>query len=119
MNMTKRYSQLIAAMFCLFIGGSLCWHLLTPDRDRSETENRTLAQFPAFSWEALKDGSYTQGVVKYFTDQFPLRDDWTGLKARAEQLLGKQEFKDVYLCGDTLISKVPAPDMTLVEKNLR
>ena len=64
------------------------------------------------------DGSYTKKVETYFADQFPLRDSWTGLKARAEQLIGKSEFNGVYLCGDTLISKVESPDEALVEKNL-
>ncbi len=116
--MTTRYSRFLAAFFCLFLGGLLAWHVLLPDRDRSDVENRTLAQFPAFSWEALKDGSFTKGVEDYFADQFPLRDQWTGLKARTEQLLGKREFNGVYLCGDALISKVDPPRDGLEEKNL-
>lgn len=116
--MTKAYSRGLSAFFCIFLGGLLVWHILLPDRAQSETENRTLAQMPAFSWESLKDGSYTEAVEEYFADQFPLRDGWTGLKARAEQLIGKSEFNGVYLCGDTLISKVETPDMELVEKNL-
>lgn len=116
--MTKAYSRLLTAFFCLFLGGLLAWHVVLPDRDKSETENRTLAQMPAFSWESLKDGSYTESIEEYFADQFPLRDQWTGLKARTEQLLGKREFNDVYLCGDTLISKVETPNEELVEKNL-
>lgn len=116
--MTKAYGRFLTAFFCLFLGCLLVWHILLPDREASETENRTLAQLPAFSWESLKDGSYTEAVEEYFADQFPLRDGWTGLKARAEQLIGKSEFNGVYLCGDTLISKVETPDMELVEKNL-
>ena len=116
--MTNTYSRFLAALFCLFLGGLLVWHVLLPDRAKSETENRTLAQFPEFSWESLKNGSFTEGVESYFADQFPLRDSWTGLKARAEQMIGKSEFNGVYLCGDTLISKVDRPDETLVEKNL-
>lgn len=116
--MTTRYSRLLSACFCLFLGGLLAWHVLLPDRDRSDVENRTLAQFPAFSWESLKDGSFTEGVEEYFADQFPLRDQWTGLKARTEQLLGKREFNGVYLCGDTLIAKVEPPKDGLEEKNL-
>lgn len=116
--MTKTYSRFLTAFFCLFLGGLLTWHVLLPDQAKSETENRTLAQWPAFSWETLKDGSYTEAVETYFVDQFPLRDKWTGLKARTEQLLGKREFNDVYLCDDTLISKVETPDMELVEKSL-
>ena len=122
--MTKAYSRLVAAVFCLFLGGMLVWSLLLPDRDRSEAENRTLAQWPAFSWASLRDGSYTEAVEEYFSDQFPLRDQWTGLKARAEQIIGKREFHGVYLCDDplfnsgTLISRVDTPDAALVEKNL-
>ncbi len=116
--MTTRYSRFLSAFFCVFLGGLLVWHLLLPDRDRSDVENRTLAQFPEFSWEDLKDGSFTKGVEEYFADQFPLRDQWTGLKAQAEQLLGKREFNGVYLCGDALIAKVEPPKDGLEEKNL-
>ena len=116
--MTKAYSRFLTALFALFLGGMLVWSLLLPDRERSEVENRTLAQWPAFSWQSLKSGSFTEGVEEYFADQFPLRDQWTGLKARAEQLLGKREFNGVYLCGDTLIAKVERPEAGLTEKNL-
>ena len=116
--MTKAYSRFLTAFFCLFLAGLLVWHVLLPDRAQSETENRTLAQVPEFSWAALVSGSYTEAVEEYFADPFSLRDGWTGLKARMEQLLGKREFNGVYLCGTTLISKVERPDKTLVEKNL-
>ena len=116
--MTKAYSRFLTALFCLFLGGLMVWQVLLPDRERSDVENRTLAQWPEFSWESLKDGSYTAAVEEYFADQFPLRDAWTGLKARTEQLIGKTEFHGVYLCGDTLISKVDTPDEELVTNNL-
>lgn len=116
--MTKPYGRFLTALFCLFLGGLLAWHVLLPDRARSGTENRALAQRPAFSWAALASGSFTADVEDYFADQFPLRDGWTGLKARAEQLLGKREFHGVYLCGDTLIAKVDPPLDDLDEKNL-
>ena len=116
--MTTRYSRFLSAFFCVFLGGLLAWHLLLPDRDRSDVENRTLAQRPEFSWEDLKDGSFTKGVEEYFADQFPLRDQWTGLKARAEQVQGKREFNGVYLSGGALIAKVEPPKDGLEEKNL-
>lgn len=116
--MTTAYHRGISLLFCFFLGGLLVWHAALPDKEQSETENRTLAQWPAFSWEALRDGSFTEGVEEYFADQFPLRDGWTGLRARTEQLLGKRDFHGVYLCGDTLISQVAAPDETQVRRNL-
>lgn len=44
--MTKAYSRFVTALFCLFLGGLLVWHVLLPDRDRSEVENRTLGFSP-------------------------------------------------------------------------
>lgn len=117
--MTKAYSRFLTALFCLFLGGLMVWQVLLPDRERSDVENRTLAQWPEFSWESLKDGSYTAAVEEYFADQFPLRDAWTGLKARTEQLIGKRLFNNIYLCEDeTLISKVDAPADGLDQTNL-
>ena len=116
--MTKAYSRFISGLFCLFLCGTLVISVILPDREWSETENRLLAQWPEFSWEALKSGEFTDGVEKYFADQFPLRDGWTGLKARIEQLIGKQEYNGVYLAGDTLISKLETPDADFVNKNL-
>ena len=113
--MTKAYSRFLTAFFCLFLGGLLVWHILLPDKAQSETENRTLAQKPEFSWAALADGSFTESVEAYFADQFPMRDGWTGLRARAEQLIGKSTFTGVYLSGDTLIYKVDTPDGDLVD----
>ena len=116
--MTKAYSRFLTALFCLFLGGMLVWSLVLPDRERSEVENRTLSQWPAFSWQSLKDGSFTSAVEEYFADQFPLRDQWTVLKARAEQMIGKSEFNGVYLCSDRLIAQVKDPEEELDTKNL-
>ena len=117
--MSKGYARFLTALFCLFLGGLMVWQFLLPDRARSDVENRTLQQVPEFSWEALRDGTYTSEVEEYVADQFPLRDEWTGLKARTEQLIGKRLFNNVYLCdGETLISKVDAPAGGLEETNL-
>ena len=68
--MAKR-GRLTTAVFCLFLAGLLVWHIALPDRARSETENRTLAQFPAFSWENLKSGRFTQGMEDYLPTSSP------------------------------------------------
>ena len=60
--MTKAYSRFLTAFFCIFLRGLLVWHILLPDRETSETENRTLAQVPEFSWAALVNGSFTDDV---------------------------------------------------------
>ena len=116
--MTRRYGIFLSAVFCAFLFGLMLLHLALPDRARSEVENRTLAQRPALTAAAVADGSFMEDTDDYLTDQFPFRDGWTGLKARIEQLLGKREFHEVYLCGDTLIHHGSEPG-ELADKNLR
>ena len=115
MKLKKRMQVVTAAVFCLFLYGFGIAHILLPDRNFSEVENRYLQTLPVFSWTGLKDGDYTADLETYLEDQFPLRDGWIGLKTRYEYLLGKREFGDesrgiVYLCGDKLISKVVESD---------
>ena len=117
--MSKGYARFLTALFCLFLGGLMVWQFLLPDRERSDVENRTLQQAPVLTLSGVLDGSYMEDVESYVQDQFPLRDEWTGLKARTEQLIGKRLFNNIYLCeGETLISKVDAPADGLEETNL-
>lgn len=114
--MKKTMQIATAVLFCVFIAGFGVLHLLLPDRNFSPTENRNLASLPEFSWDALVDGNFTADLEEYLADQFPLRDDWMGLKSRYEYLLGKREFHDVFLAGDTLISNIT--DTSRAEQNL-
>jgi len=104
--MSKISQRVTATIFCVFLAGFGLLHIVLPDRTFSPVENRNLRQLPEFTWSALANGSYTAAMETYLSDQFPLRDDWMGLKTRYEYLLGKREFHGVYLCGDRLISKV-------------
>ena len=114
----KTYSRLVTALFAAFLGAGLVSGLALPAKSVSETENRSLAQWPRFSWQALREGSFTKDVETYLSDQFPLRDGWITLKSGMEYALGLREFHSVYLCGDTLISKVDEPEPAEVEKRL-
>lgn len=116
--MTKKYSRFLTVLFCLFIGGMLVWSLLLPDRKNSAVENRPLQQAPKFSIGAVLDGSFMSETEKYIADQFPLRDQWTGLKSRTEDTIGKRLFNGVYLCKNTLIAKVDPPADGMEERNL-
>lgn len=116
--MTKKYSRFLTVLFCLFIGGMMVWSLLLPDRKNSDVENRPLQQAPKFSIGAVLDGSFMSETEKYIADQFPLRDQWTGLKSRAEDTIGKRLFNGVYLCKNTLITKVDPPADCLENRNL-
>lgn len=130
--MSKKYSIFITALFCGFIGLFFVWHLVLPDSDFSENENRYLEQRPTLSAGDFKltlplkksgdffTAQFMKDFESYVNDQFPLRDSWVELKAWAERLTGKKANNDVYFAADgaTLIADYPEPDRALVEKNL-
>ena len=71
-----------------------------------ENENRLLAQFPSFTAETVRDGSFTEGYEEYLADQFPVRDSWISLKTRTELLSGRREINNVFIGkGNWLIDK--------------
>ncbi|PKM73894.1 MAG: hypothetical protein CVU91_02275 [Firmicutes bacterium HGW-Firmicutes-16] len=117
--MTKQSSWVQIIIFTAFIALFFVLFLLLPDKVFSERENRELTQAPAFSLESLFAKKFTTKFESYTTDQFPLRDSWTTLKARSEIAIGKEENKGVYLCkGDTLIEAYEAPDQKQLDTNI-
>ena len=55
---------------------------------RSELERRTLAAFPAFSWESLAGGDYFDEVSLWFSDTFPGRELLLSISSRVDELHG-------------------------------
>lgn len=77
---------------------------VVPDRQLSQQENRSLSQFPKFSWANLFSGKYTSDLTYYISDQFPARDAFISIKAYSELALGKRENNGViYANGGILI----------------
>ena len=101
--MSKRSSITVIAVFLAFLGLLLLLHVILPDRDFSERENRYLERFPVFSFSALQSGEFTKQIESYTADHFPFRDQWITLKALAELTAGRTENNGVFLCGDMLI----------------
>jgi hypothetical protein len=117
--MSKRYCIFITALFCAFIGVFLVANAVSPDREFSQMENRTLAQLPVPSVKTLVNGSFMSDFETYVTDQFVGRDGWIALKSSTERALGKKENNNVYFCDqDTLITRFDEPDGTKVTNNL-
>ena len=66
----------LAAVWLVLCG--FVW--FTPDQETSDSERRTLAQMPEFSWERFLDGSFKAEFEEYVQDQFPYRDQFRQLK---------------------------------------
>ena len=121
----KIANRIITCVFLLLVFGLTIAGFFSPVRARSESENRNLAQKPAFSFEALfakeEEKRYTVQYEKYLSDQFVGRDAWIGLKTRTERLLGKTDINGVYFAGDGyLVTKTEASKVDHVqeEKNI-
>lgn len=105
----------LTVLFCLMLGAGAVFHVILPDREYSEAENRVLQAFPEFSLSSLVSGKYTSDITKYLSDQFPARDFFVTLKAASETLLLRGENGGVMISGDTLIARSDYPS----RENLR
>ena len=114
---TTGFSRFLTALFVLFLAGLMAIHLIVPDKNFSEIENRFLQEFPEFTLETVTNGEFMTEFETYTTDQFPQRDFWVAMKSYSERLTGKQENNSVYLAeGNSLINHVDEPDKALLDK---
>lgn len=91
--------------------------VITPDKDFSESENRSLAQLPGL--DAIKGGTFLNDLGSYVADQFPGRDSWMTLNLTMNTFLGQKEASGVYLGEDDYLLQVPgAPNETQLQRNL-
>lgn len=104
----RTHNVMLAGIFLLILLVFAIINLCTKTREFSETENRSLAQMPAFSLTSLADGSYFSGITDAFNDQFFARDGWISMKLREDSLLGRKESGGVYLCDNGYL--IAAPD---------
>lgn len=93
----KRLDQLTVALFLFVTFGLAALFWVLPDRAFSREENRSLQTSPALSLENLASGKLLQDVNAYFSDQFPFRDLWVGVKGGAEMALGRGENNGILL----------------------
>ena len=112
-NISKRICvYLTAALLAVF---SMAF-FLTPGKDFSESENRSLAKWPEFSITGLTSSRYTEGIKDYLSDHFPKRDELLKLINSTERISGRREINGVYLCEDRLINSYEEP--VNVEKDI-
>lgn len=99
-NSNNIFNKIIAVIFLAFIFVIPLCNILTPARKISEAENRTLQQFPQFSFKHLLDGSFTKDFESYISDQFFMRDNWVYAKSIIEKSIGKKDNNGIFLGKD-------------------
>lgn len=107
----------VVSLFCAAIFGVFILAAIMHDREKSETENRVLKQFPKFSFSALFDGSFMKNFETYFNDQFPFRDGLITLKTKIDRSVGKSEENGVYIGKDGFLFEAPTkPDNSRISE---
>lgn len=107
------FDILLTVVFLLFIFGFGTAIFLLKDKTYSEQENRSLQQMPRLSsshegtlferlaegkaLDRLINGSFTSDIGKYYSDQFPARNMFVGIKAATEMLMLKLENNEIML----------------------
>ena len=116
----------------LFVLGALIF--IIPDKEFSEQENRALQGLPQlqskFDGNLIEriqagkfldkyfSGDFAEDVGDYYSDQFPARDFFVGLKGVTEIAMLKGENNDVVLGRDGyLLSRMDNPNVENVLKN--
>lgn len=108
----------ITVLFCIFVGGFTLLHIVTPDKEYSERENRVLQEFPDFSFESLFSGDFTSDMTKYLSDQFPARDLFVSIKANSEKLALRMENGGIIFGEDCLTARLDKPDLENLDVNI-
>lgn len=76
---------------CCAAGLAIAVGMLVLERPTvSETENRTLAAMPVFSWESYWNGEYTAGVAEHYDDTVPMRETFKHMTAAIRKYMGWQ-----------------------------
>ncbi len=113
--MDKTFFKIIMGVW----GGIIVLNILTPKNSFSPLENRFLAKLPAFSIEALVDGSFMQKMDDWINDHFVARDIWVAVKSDMEKGIGKKDNNGVFFGEDRLIEDIKQPDMEIVDANIQ
>jgi len=93
-------------VFLVFIFGFTLLNLLTPSRDVSVTERRTLAQRPQLTVDSVMSGEFASAYSTYMQDQAALREPLRFLKSSVQRkVLRNPENNGVYVIDGFVVDK--------------
>ncbi len=111
-------SRMTARVLSLFTILILVINVLIPDQNFSETENRSLTQFPKYNVYSLMNGDYTQKINNWFSDQFVGRSLLVKVKYVLQKMAMVKQIEDVYLGHDMLIEDTAPINQENYDRNL-
>ncbi len=108
---------IIIAVFAAIIAGFGIAGIIENDVSFSELENRNLAEFPAFSPEAVFSGIYTNSLDSYISDHFPRRMSFIEATRRLDGFycFDAGLIAEVFKSGKALPFENPTPNANTAE----
>ena len=91
---------MLVVLFLIFLGGVSVAGLVQEDREKSENENRYLAQVPQISWERVKSGRFQKDFEEYLNDQIAARDLWITAKTAVQKAARNTDIGGAYVGKD-------------------
>lgn len=101
----KLIKYMTPVVFLVIIFGFTLVNIITPDKAKSESENKNLQQLPEFTSEKLFAGTFTKEFESYVTEQFVGRDEFIGVKSTVDYLIGKRDSNTIYFGRDNYLMK--------------
>ncbi len=92
-----KYTPIIITSLTLVI---MLTHIILPDREFSENENRILQQLPEMSKRELLNGDFSEKTSSYLADQFPFRDGILSAKTTFEKATFHSLINNVFIGKD-------------------
>lgn len=118
----KKTKLVMTLTFVLLIGGLTIASAIVKDRKFSENENRYLSSFPELTWDNFISGEFQNGLEEYLKDHIVGRDQWTGGRTAATQLLGGCDVGGAYIGKEGYLFEKVTPgdvDEKLVASNMK
>ncbi len=114
----RKYDSMLGKITAGVLAGVMVLNLILPDNQSSEIENRELSQAPSVSLTSVADGSFSEKVEEWQSDQFIGRNVLRNLKTYLTWLGGNREEQDVYFGKDgQLLEKIVVPEEELLQAN--
>ncbi len=115
----KKYDSMLGKIVAASLAAVMALNIIIPDKESSVLENRELKQAPQLKLSSVLDGSFSDGVESWQSDQFIGRNALRNLQIFLRWAGGDREENDVYFGkGGQLLEKIVKPEEELLQANL-
>ena len=115
----KQGDVILGIMFIIFLSVCILGNFIIADKDKSEEENRSLAQKPKMDKENILRGSFMNQYEDYLSDQFIGRYTLREMNIFVKIIGGSRKEEEIFLGnGGQLLKNISKPDMEVLNANI-